>query len=62
VLKIGVHLTDVGCFTVNELLGQGGYHGIIFCELVQVFDSLDHSLSVSLDHHVGNAGIGISTG
>jgi len=62
VLQIGVHLTDIGCFTVNELLGQCADHGVVFRELVQIFDSFDHSFGISLDHHVGNAGIRISPG
>ena len=56
----GLHLTDVGGFAIDELLGQVFNLAVMISPLVHIFDALDHTPCVAQNHHICDFGVGIA--
>ena len=55
-----LHLTDVGGFAVDQLLGQVFDLAVMVSPLVHIFNALDHTAGVAQNHHIRDFGIGIA--
>ena len=56
----GLHLTDVGGFAIDELLGQIFDLAVMVCPLVHIPNTLDHAPGIAQNHHIRHFGIGIA--
>ena len=56
----GLHLTNVGGFTINELLGKVLDLAIMVSPLVHIFNAFDHAPGIAQNHHVRNFRVGIA--
>ena len=56
----GLHLADIGCFAIDELLGQVFNLAVMISPLMHIFDTLDHTTCVAQNHHIRDFGVGIA--
>ena len=56
----GLHLADVCCFAVDQLLGQIFDLAVMVGPLVHILQPLYHAAGIAKNHHVRNFGVGIS--